>query len=61
MTMQIKIGIVGSRSYTNKQKIKDFIFRLKEKYGENVIIVSGGSFNKTKFSTNLSTSSCRIP
>ena len=32
MTTKIKIGIVGSRSYTNKQKIKDLIFEIKEKY-----------------------------
>ncbi len=38
----MRVGIVGSRRYTNRKKIKDFIFRLKEKYGEGVIIVSGG-------------------
>ncbi len=32
--MQIKIGIVGSRSYTNKQKIKDLIFEIKENMRE---------------------------
>jgi len=37
-----KIGIVGSRQYTNKKKIKDFIFDLKRKYKDNVEIVSGG-------------------
>jgi len=37
-----KIGIVGSRRYTNKKRIKDFIFELKEKYGDDVEIVSGG-------------------
>ena len=37
-----KIGIVGSRRYSNKKKIKDFIFKLKEKYGDDVEIVSGG-------------------
>ena len=42
MTTKIKIGIVGSRSYTNKQKIKDLIFEIKEKYGDEVEIVSGG-------------------
>ena len=42
MTTKIKIGIVGSRSYTNKQKIKDLIFEIKEKYGNEVEIVSGG-------------------
>ena len=42
MTTKIKVGIVGSRGYTNKKKIKDLIFEIKEKYGEEVEIVSGG-------------------
>ena len=42
MTTKIKIGIVGSRSYTNKKKIKDLIFKIKEKHGEMEEIVSGG-------------------
>ena len=42
MTMKIKIGIVGSRGYTNKNKVKDLIFKIKEKYGNEVEIVSGG-------------------
>ena len=42
MITKIKIGIVGSRSYTNKQKIKDLIFEIREKYGDEVEIVSGG-------------------
>ena len=42
MTTKIKIGIVGSRGYTNKQKIKDLIFKIKEIHGDEVEIVSGG-------------------
>ena len=42
MITKIRIGIVGSRAYTNKQKIKDLIFEIKEKYGNEVEIVSGG-------------------
>ena len=42
MTTKIKIGIVGSRSYTNKKKIKDLIFQIKENHGDEVEIVSGG-------------------
>ena len=38
----MKIAIVGSRRYENKKKIKDFIFKLKNEYGEGTIIVSGG-------------------
>ena len=41
----IKIGIVGSRRYTDKKKIKDLIFEIKEKYGKEVEIVSGGQKN----------------
>tara|TARA_X000001382_G_scaffold123872_1_gene107987 strand:+ start:1233 stop:1646 length:414 start_codon:yes stop_codon:yes gene_type:complete len=42
MIMQTKIAVIGSRVYTNNKKIKDFIFRLKEKYKDDVVIVSGG-------------------
>ena len=38
----MKIAIVGSRRYENKKKIKDFIFKLKQEYGTDTIIVSGG-------------------
>ena len=38
----MKVGIVGSRKYTNKNKIKDFIYELKEVFGDKVEIVSGG-------------------
>ena len=37
----MKIAIVGSRRYENKKKIKDFIFKLKNEYGENTIIRNG--------------------
>ena len=42
MTTKIKIGIVGSRAYTDRNKVKDLIFEIKEKYGDEVEIVSGG-------------------
>ena len=38
----MKVAIVGSRRYENKKKIKDFVFKLKNQYGEKTIIVSGG-------------------
>ncbi len=41
----MKIAIVGSRRYENKKKIKDFIFKIKNEYGANTIIVSGGAKN----------------
>ena len=38
----MKVAIVGSRRYENKKKIKDFVFKLKNEYGNDTIIVSGG-------------------
>ena len=38
----MKIAIVGSRRYENRNKIKKFIFRLIEKYGKEVTVISGG-------------------
>ena len=38
----MKIGIVGSRRYENKKRIKDFIFKIKQEKGVDTIIVSGG-------------------
>ena len=40
--MIMKVAIVGSRQYTNKRKIQEFVFKLKQKYGELLEIVSGG-------------------
>ena len=39
----MKVAIIGSRRYENKKKIKDFIFKLKNEYGENTKIISGGA------------------
>tara|TARA_Y100001963_G_scaffold56372_1_gene78875 strand:+ start:527 stop:928 length:402 start_codon:yes stop_codon:yes gene_type:complete len=39
----MKVGIVGSRRYENRKKIKDFIFKLKKEYGEDTKIISGGA------------------
>ena len=38
----MRVALIGSRRYENKKKIKDFVFKLKQQYGENTIIVSGG-------------------
>ena len=37
-----RVGIVGSRTYTNRRKIREFIYKLKEQLGEKVEVVSGG-------------------
>ena len=34
----MKVALIGSRRYENKKKIKDFIFKLKQQYGEDTII-----------------------
>jgi len=39
----LKVGIVGSRKYENRRKIKEFIFKLKQEKGSDTIIVSGGA------------------
>ena len=38
----MKVAIVGSRRYENKKKIKDFVFKLKNEYGKDTKIISGG-------------------
>ena len=38
----MKIAIIGSRNYTNKKKIQDFLFRLKMEH-KDMEIVSGGA------------------
>ncbi|MBT4207277.1 DUF2493 domain-containing protein [Candidatus Woesearchaeota archaeon] len=38
----LRVGIVGSRKYENRRKIKEFIFKLKTEKGPDTIIVSGG-------------------
>jgi len=40
--MIMRVAIVGSREYVNKRKIQEFIFKLKERYGDELEIVSGG-------------------
>ena len=38
----MRVGIIGSRLYENKKKIKNTIFNLKNRFGEDLLIVSGG-------------------
>ena len=40
---KIKIAIIGSRVYENKKKIRDMIFKLKNTFGANLEIISGGT------------------
>jgi len=41
----MKIGIIGSNVYENKRKIKETIFNLKNKFGNDFSIFSGGDSN----------------
>lgn len=41
----MRIGIIGSREYQNFRKVKDTIFKLKQKFEESLTIVSGGCQN----------------
>lgn len=41
----MRIAIIGSRTYENKLKIKEMIFKLKSLFGSELEIVSGGSQN----------------
>jgi hypothetical protein len=38
----MRVAIVGSRKYTNRRKIQEFVFKLKEKWGNDLEVVSGG-------------------
>ena len=39
----MKVAIIGSRDYQNIRKIKDTLFQLKQKFGDKLIIISGGA------------------
>ena len=39
----MKVAIIGSRDYQNIRKIKLTLFELKQKFGEKLIIISGGA------------------
>lgn len=42
---KMKIAIIGSREYENKNKIRDMIYKLKQAFGDKLEIVSGGAQN----------------
>ena len=39
----MKVAIIGSRHYENTRKIKDALYQLKQKFGNNLIVISGGA------------------
>lgn len=38
----MKVAIIGSRKYENVRKIKDLLTDLKRKFGDELVIISGG-------------------
>ena len=38
----MRVGIIGSRTYENKRKVREMIYKLKEQFGDELTIVSGG-------------------
>ena len=46
----MKVAIIGSREYENSRKIKDTLTELKRRFGDKLIIISGGAkFGADKF------------
>ena len=39
----MKVAMIGSREYENVRKIKDALFQLKQKFGNELIVISGGA------------------
>ena len=39
----MKVAIVGSRMYENTRKIKDALYQLKQKFADDLIVISGGA------------------
>ena len=37
-----RVAIIGSRDWTNTRKTKDIIWQLKQKFGADITIISGG-------------------
>ena len=38
----MRVGIIGSRTYQNKRKVREMIFKLKQEFKNELTIVSGG-------------------
>jgi predicted Rossmann-fold nucleotide-binding protein len=39
----MKVALIGSRDYANVRRIKDTLFQLKQRFGQDLIIISGGA------------------
>ena len=39
----MKVALIGSRDYANVRRIKDTLFQLKQRFADNLIVISGGA------------------
>lgn len=39
----MKVALIGSRDYANIRRIKDTLFQLKQKFRDELIVISGGA------------------
>jgi len=39
----MKVALIGSRDYANVRRIKDTLFQLKQRFANDLIIISGGA------------------
>ena len=39
----MKVAVIGSRQYENVRKIKDTLTNLRQKFGDDLVIISGGA------------------
>ncbi len=40
-----RVALIGSERYENRMEIKDLVFKLKNLYGDNLILISRGNQN----------------
>lgn len=53
LTMKIRIGIVGSRRYKNKDKVRKVVEAAIRKWGKEIMIISGGAFGADTFADEI--------
>lgn len=41
--ISMKVAVIGSRQYENVRKIKDTLTNLRQKFGDELVIISGGA------------------
>ena len=51
----MRVAIIGSRHYENTRKIKDTLYQLKQKFNDDLIVLSGGAqYGADKFARKYS-------